>query len=289
MSIENTQWADYDNIHAFKTILSALRPWGYTDESWGNDACPKICLLGDSDREQDINIFVGFQDTAFNDAEVGSMMYYVSHNDDFAYDLGIPHVYYGGNSITQVIAVAKALTAAQETYSELLGLGYQIISTGGGCTAWAKDLGEATVTVNCDSSAVLTEEYASMPRSSELVSIGVYDSEGSPVWGDGTDLDGSAGYSFVRIGDRRGLADSLTIAEEVCRREGVKKIDLINDLSTVYQSLLLKHFSKYGIDWSADDLLAACGARLTQKEMRVISAFISFFNAIQDIEEGAKQ
>ncbi len=288
MSIANTQWENYDNIDAFKTILNALRPWGYTDESWGNDACPKICLLGDAMNEQNITIFVGFQDTAFNDAEVGSMMYYVSHNDDFAYDLGIPHVYYGGNSITQVIAVAKAISAAQETYSELLGNGYKIISTGGGCTAWAKELGEAMVTVNCDSSAVLTEEYASMPRSSELVSIGVYDSEGSPVWGDGTDLDGSEGYSFVRIGDRRGLAESLAIAEEVCRLEGIKKIDLINDLSTVYQSLLFKHFTKYGYSWSADDLLAAYGAQLNPRELRVIRTFIKFFDAIQDIEKGAK-
>lgn len=222
MSIENTQWSDYDNRQTFDFILQQLRPWGYTDESWGNDACPKISLLGDAYHEHDVNLFVGWKDEKMNETHLsGSCQFALNMDNNLQYQLGEDpfRCFYLGDSVQQLIKIAKKVAPAQETYSELLQRGYDVISTGGGCTAWGKLFGDRLVTVTGDSQASLItftddEKWVEVD---ELVTIGVYD-QGAPIWGDGTDLDGSANYSWVRVGDRKSLTESLKIAETVAQK-----------------------------------------------------------------------
>ena len=50
----------------------------------------------------------------------------------------------------------RSKSTRSETYSELLQQGYEIISTGGGFTAWAKDFSDYCVTVTGDGFVTLS-------------------------------------------------------------------------------------------------------------------------------------
>ena len=291
MSIDNTQWADYDNRKTFDFILQQLRPWGYTDESWGNDACPKITLLGDAMHEHDINIFIGWEDPEMNATHLSdSYKFVISMDENFMRALGQnPFTcFYKGDSVRQLIKIAKQIAPAQETYTELLQQGYEINYTGGGCYEWAKEFGDYCVTVTGDGFAHLisriedTEEVAV----DEVISIGITEN-GAHYWGAGNDNaeDGSDLHSWVRVGDRKGLAGSLEVAETIAYEASMKDVDLLADLSKFYDLMLSKHCPGK-TKLSADEFLAEYREELSLDQQRLISSFIYFWDHLQMIEDG---
>ena len=290
MSIDNTQWANYDNRQTFDYILQQLRPWGYTDESWGNDACPKITLLGDAMHEHDINIFIGWKDPEMNETHLSdSDAFSINMDCNFQRELGCDpfRCFYKGNSVEQLIKVAKQIAPAQETYTELLQQGYEIISTGGGCTAWAKEFDDYHVMVTGDAQAHLIEMIDDEESVSvdEVVCIGVYD-DGSPIWGAGDEKaeDGSDIHSWVRVGDRKGLAASLEVAETIAYEASMEGVDLLADLSKFYDLMLSKHCPGK-IKLSADEFLAQYRDLMTADQQKLISSFIRFWDQLQSMEE----
>ena len=277
MSIDNTQWANYEHRQAFDAILRALAPYGYTDESWGNDAGPKITLLGDAYYEHDINLFVGGEGS-------NEFCFYLYQDRDFLREMGCEHchTFYAGNDIQEVIRIAKLIAPAQESYTQLLQAGYRIENTGGGCTAWAKDFGDCTVMVTGDGQANFIEMDldSESVQVDELLSIGVTDRDLYCVWGAGTD---DEAMSCVRVGDYRGLAGSLEVAETVAREDRASQIDLRNSLGDWYGEFLTKHFPKFNIT-SADDLMADHGHEMGILERNALQAFIDFWELIEHLE-----
>lgn len=290
MSIDNTQWADYDNRKTFDFILQQLRPWGYTDESWGNDACPKITLLGDAMKaSNDINLFVGWKDPEMNAAHLSDDdQFALSMDCNFQRALGCEpfRCFYKGNSVEQLIKVAKQIAPAQETYNELIQQGYEINYTGGGCYEWAKEFGDYCVTVTGDGyahfiSMVDDEESVSVD---EVLSIGITEN-GSHYWGAGNDNaeDGSDIHSWVRVGDRKGLAASLEVAETIAYEASMEGVDLLADLSKFYDLMLSKHCPGKK-KMSADEFLMEYRDQMTTDQTKLISSFIRFWEDLQNME-----
>jgi hypothetical protein len=277
MTIDNTQWANYEHRKAFDQVLTALRPYGYTDEAWGNDAGPKITLLGDAYHEHDINLFVGGE----HDSKEGLFFLYQDHN--FLYEMGCGHhsPFYAGDDINEVIRIAKLIAPAQETYTQLLQAGYRIENTGGGCTAWAKDFDGYTVMVTGDGQANLIEmDLDGGVYVDELVCIGVTDRDLCCVWGAGTD---DEAMSWVRVGDHRGLAGSLEVAETVARENRSNQIDLISELGDFYSAMLKKHYPM-GDMFSADDLLAEHGHEMSKAQRDLLQAFCTLWERVETLE-----
>ena len=227
MTIENTEWADYDNRQTFDYILDQLAPYGFTDESWGNDACPKITLLGDAYHEHDINLFVGWKDGGTNLVHLGIQgRYTLSMDSNFQRSLGEnPDTpFYSGDDVEELLRVAKMIKPAQDTYRVLLQRGYEVTDTGGGCKAWIKSFGRHYVMVTDDGggdcSFITTFEGINGKPSLSvdgLVSVGVYDS-GSPI-ADDPNSESDADF-FVVMGEpellnhRLEKAEALAISEE---------------------------------------------------------------------------
>ena len=229
MTIENTQWADYDNRQTFDYILDQLEPYGFTDESWGNDACPKITLLGDAYHEHDINLFVGWKDEETNLAMLASKdALYLSMDCNFLHSLGDSPLtpFYSGNDVEELLRFAKMIKPAQDTYRVLLQRGYEVTDTGGGCKAWIKSFGRHYVMVTDDGGAdcsfittfegINGEPNLSVDR---FVSVGVYDS-GSPI-ADDQDSDSDADF-FVAMGNENLLNERLERAENLAISEEEK-------------------------------------------------------------------
>jgi hypothetical protein len=274
MSIDNTQWANYEHRKAFDAILRALAPYGYTDESWGDDAGPKITLLGDAYHEHDINLFVG-GDSVEKAREDTTFYLYQDHNFLSEMCCGHHSPFYSGDDINEVIRIAKLIAPAQESYAQLLQAGYRIENTGGGCTAWHKEFGDCTVMVTGDGQANFIEMDLETDdvQVDELVCIGVHDGAGT----------GDEDFAFVRVGDHRGLAKSLEDAETVARKHRASQIDLRNSLSDFYGELLAKHFPM-GNMMSADDLMAEHGREMGILERQALQAFIDLWRWIEDLE-----
>lgn len=289
MSIDNTQWANYDNRKVFDHVLQQLRPWGYTDESNGNDAAPKICLLGDAMHEHDILIFIGSDDPEMGEAFFTdfSGKFVITQDANFLTDLGQrPRDFYQGDSVGQLIKLAKQIAPAQETYSELYQLGYEIISTGGGFTSWAKSFGDYCVTVTGDGFAHLISriEDTDELEVDEVVCLGVSE-RGSHYWGAGEERvdDGSDMHSWVRVGDRRGLAASLEVAETIAYEASMEGVDLLADLSTFFNLMLSKHCPGK-TQFSADEFLMQYGDVLRGDQKRLLSSFIRFWDEVANME-----
>ena len=277
MSIDNTQWANYEHRQAFDQILKALRPYGYTDESHQDDAGPKLSLLGHPYHEHDIYLLVGGEGS-------NEFCFYLSQDHEFLSALGCGHhhTFYAGDDIDEVIRIAKLIAPAQETYTQLLKAGYRITNTGGGCTAWYKDFGpDYRVMVTADGQANLIEmdlESESV-QVDELLSIGVYH-DGAPIWGAGAD---DESMSWVRVGDHRGLAGSLEVAEIVAREDRASQIDLMSGLGDWYGEFLQKHFPM-GDMFCADDLMAEHSHEMSDEQRNALQAFIDLWELVETME-----
>jgi hypothetical protein len=112
-----------------------------------------------------------------------------------------------------------------------------------------------------------------------LLCIGV-DHDGAPIWGAGAD---DESMSWVRVGDYRGLAGSLEVAETVAREDRASQIDLRNSLGDWYCEFLTKHFPKFNIT-SADELMAEHGHEMGILERNALQAFIDFWELIEHLE-----
>jgi hypothetical protein len=114
----------------------------------------------------------------------------------------------------------------------------------------------------------------------ELLCIGVYDGEGAPIWG--VDID-DENLSWVRVGDHRGLAGSLEVAEIVAREHRASQIDCRDSLSDFYGELLAKHFPM-GNTMSADDLMAEHRHEMSGEQRNALQAFIDLWELVETME-----
>jgi hypothetical protein len=294
MSIQNTQWADYDNRYAFDLLLSTLSGWGYVDTSYQGDCFPSISYIGDGDNNFGVRIWVAHKsplnrvDYGNSTTEETPQFSVHSQFDDCDAVLGyredFNETYYEGEDIGRVVSVCTAIAPVYHVYSELVGRGYAVQSTGGGCTTWSKDFGKHNVCVGESLSAnhiTVTNDHGIVVTPDQETGITVYDETGFNL-----DFVGDENFIAVPLNTCRNVAflEALGLAEDAAKRGHSATIDCMASLADVYHEMLTKHYAGLGDMWSADELLAEHGHEMTTEQRKLIVAFIRFWDVLNDAE-----
>jgi hypothetical protein len=84
------QFPDYDNAAEFERVAARLRPLGFVDASFRNDACPKLWLGFAPDAQASLSVFVDFCDPELREfPDSGDTVFAVGHGaKDTSAELG---------------------------------------------------------------------------------------------------------------------------------------------------------------------------------------------------------
>lgn len=163
--------------------------------------------------------------------------------------------------------------AEQAVYNLLTECGFTIGHTGGGCTAWTLDFPNCEVMLSQDSGHIFAPEDMDYCG----VSVGVY-ADCSPAWEDSTteyaDIPKLVCLALIKAMNYR--------PEEEVKMSG--DLTAVDTLSDCYAQMLEHNFGGVGVMASADELLIAHGADMTEKQRAALSAFIVFWEALFDLE-----
>lgn len=295
MSIENTQWADYDNRQTFDQLLQTLAPWGFVDSCYGNDCFPSISFLGHADKYFGIRIWVAHQDRLnrvdYGNSTTEETPQFVVESDfgDCDAVLGFHELfsetYYEGEEIWSVISVCTKLSPVYTMYTELVDRGFEVCSTGGGCSIWSKDIGDHTVwageslTANMVETSMDTDGYISVETYKEI-GISINDEDGCAI-----DLDHGENFMCARIANMAAIRTALDTAEALAEERALGKQDLLADMSKVYNDILTKHF-KGMKPMSADEMLMEYRDVMSVDQIKLTSSFIRFWEDLENMEGG---
>lgn len=294
MSIDNTQWADYDNREEFDRILATLSGWGFVDSSWGNDCFPSISFLGDGTNYFEIRVWVAHKDPANrvdygNSTDENTPQFLIqSIWDECKAVSGFVNRYndtfYEGEDVGRVISVCTKLSPVYRVYSELVGRGYEVISTGGGADIWAKDFGDHTVMAGDSLTGNLAETHEGI--NGEIV-IDAMNAIGFTITdADGFNVDFDSGENFVTArvnGDIPSFNLALDAVEKLATERAMGGKDLLAEMAPVYDQILWKHF-KGMTPMSADEFLMEYRDQMTIDQQKLISSFIRFWDDLQSME-----
>lgn len=293
MSIDNTQWSDYDNRQTFNQLLATLSPWGFVDSSWGNDCFPSISFLGDAENYFHIRIWVAHQDPLNrvdygNSTDENTPQFVVESNfEECDAVVGFRNRYndtfYEGEDVWRVISVCTQLAPIFTIYTELVSRGYSLHSTGGGCDIWAKDFGDQTVYAGDSLTGNLAETHEGV--NGEIVIDAVNEIGFSVIDQDGCAVDFESGENMItaRVGNLAAVKMALDTVERVASEGALKTKDLLAEVSKVYDDILIKHFKGMN-PMSADELLMEYRDQMTTDQQKLISSFIRFWDDLQSME-----
>ena len=295
MSIENTQWANYDNRAEFDRLLNTLSGWGFVDSSYCDDCFPSISFLGDGTNYFHIRVWVAHQDplnrvdygnstdetrpqfvVESNFDECKSVSGFFSHYND---------TFYEGEDVFRVISVCTQLSPIFSIYSELVYRGYQVISTGGGCDIWAKDFGDQTVYAGDSLTGNLAETTEDV--NGEIVIDATNEIGFSVIDEDGCAVDFDSGENMItaRVSNMAAVKMALDTVEKVAAERALGGKDLLGEMAPVYDQILIKHF-KGMTPKSADEFLTEYRDQMTLDQQKLISSFIRFWEDLETLEAG---
>lgn len=293
MSIENTQWADYDNREEFDRLLNTLSGWGFVDSSYGNDCFPSISFLGDATNYFHIRIWVAHQDPLNrvdygNSTDETTPQFVVESNfDECDAVAGFRNRYndtfYEGEDVWRVISVCTQLAPIFTIYTELVSRGYRVDSTGGGCDIWAKDFGDQTVYAGDSLTGNLAETTEGV--NGEIVIDAMNEIGFSVIDEDGCAVDFDSGENMItaRIGNLAAVKMALDTVERIASEGALNSVDLLAEMSKVYDQILIKHF-KGMKPMSADEFLFEYRDQFGDGQHNLISSFIRFWDDLQKME-----
>ena len=225
MSIENTQWANYDNREEFDRLLNTLSGWGFVDSSWGNDCFPSISFLGDATNYFHIRIWVAHQDPLNrvdygNSTDESTPQFVVESNFDecdavSGFRNHYNDTFYEGEDVWRVISACTQLAPIFTIYTELVSRGYAVISTGGGADIWAKDFGDHTVFAGDSLTGNLAETTEGV--NGEIVIDALNEIGFSVIDEDGCAVDFDFGENMItaRVGNLAAVKMALDTVEKI--------------------------------------------------------------------------
>lgn len=294
MSIENTQWANYDNRQTFDRLLATLSPWGFVDSSYGNDCFPSISFLGDGTNYFHIRVWVAHQDSLNrvdygNSTDENTPQFVVESNwEECDAVIGFRDHYtdtfYEGEEIDRVISVCTKIAPIFEIYAELVGRGYEVISTGGGCDIWAKDFGDHTVYAGDSLTGHLlylnhdVEEDNPQVVTFNAIGLSVMDQDHCAV-----DFDHGENFILAKTNNMAAVKMALDTVEGIASQGALNTKDLLAEMSKVYNDILIKHF-KGMKPMSADEFLAEYRDVMSIDQIKLITSFIGFWDDLQSME-----
>ena len=239
----------------------ALAPYGFVNLTSRDDVFPSLSMLGDGHDHFELRVQIGTSDGGAGEIFIHThfeecpAVYGYSRNMDVIIDKT--------HDIDSAIISVQRVHNAMVIYSYLVGNGYKVESTGGGCTAWVKD----GVIVTNDSDANLIDEHE----------CGHF--ETAPmVW---MAIDNTDHEMCMPTSDTHGFIQALKNLEAINKEIREPKRDEMELLSVAYGAVLKKHFSEFGTEWSADDLLIAHGDEMTPRQQHILHTFIKFWEALE--------
>ena len=152
-----------------------LKPYGFVNLTSSDDDFPSLSYLGDGERFFEIRVQIGTLDGGADDIfvhtnfeECGAVYGYYRHFEN---------IIYHGDDINSAMSCIVGIHNAFVIYSELVGEGWKVTSTGGGCTAWEKFFNGGYAHISNDSSANLVDEVASLYETCDYINIGLFDND----------------------------------------------------------------------------------------------------------------
>lgn len=293
MSIENTQWANYDNRAEFDRLLNTLSGWGFVDSSYGNDCFPSISFLGDGTNYFHIRIWVAHKDPLNrvdygNSTDENTPQFVVESNFDECKSVSgfyshYNDTFYEGEDVFDVISACTRLAPIFEIYLELVGRGYEVVSTGGGCDIWAKDFGDQTVWAGDSLTGNLAETTEGV--NGEIIIDAVNEIGFSVIDEEGCAVDFDFGENIITpgIGNLPAVKTALDTVERIASERALNSKDLLAEMSEVYNDILIKHF-KGMKPMSADEFLAEYRDVMSIDQIKLITSFIGFWDDLQSME-----